>query len=117
MQQYLTYTDTDAFTDWPKMQPNIIFGYTKECNRCNGHGGWNLKLNAYPLHHYENNRENRHRYSHFRAVCDHCNGWGYTSPDESCIGHEWKLNKNLNSYQQQYQCLHCVKSMYVDTSD
>ena len=62
---YLKPNDRDAFVDWPKIKftdfiekyPYWVEKYV-ECPLCFGHGGWNLKINAYPLHEKENNSEN-----------------------------------------------------------
>jgi RecJ-like exonuclease len=106
-----------AFVDFPKKDPKPEYGMTKECPVCKGHGGWNLELNAYPLHNYENTPENRHKYSHFKACCSHCNGWGYTREDEDCDGHEWIFVKNLGRCYNQYECSKCGKTWNIDSSD
>ena len=84
MVEYLTPEHPDAFVDMFKHKPQHEFKH--ECPKCKGHGGWNLMLNAYGLPPgYENNITNRHKYSHFRAHCAQCNGWGYTILSETCI--------------------------------
>jgi len=118
---YMDQNHPDAFVDYPgKMERDSVMtslGYTKECPVCKGYGGWNLELNAYKLHDYEDTAENRHRYSHFRANCGHCNGWGVVSPEEQCSGHEWKRVKNLGNCYNRYECIHCGQQQDVDSSD
>lgn len=115
MKKYMDHTHPDAFVDHPKLEPK--YGATVECPRCKGHGGWNLELNAYSLHDKEDTAENRHKFSHFRACCNHCNGWGYVSPKETCPGHEWKHVRNLGRCYDQYQCTVCEAISNVDSSD
>ena len=112
---YLTPAHPDAFVDWPVMQPTAAF--TKPCHVCKCHGGWNLTLNAYPLHHYTNTPENRHRYSHFRKVCNHCNGYGYVHPDNNCPGHEWVHTRNVGRCLDEYKCKHCPAIAQFDSGD
>jgi hypothetical protein len=115
--QYMDHTHPDAFVDFEKLEPMVNTGYTKPCPVCQCYGGWNLKLNAYPLHNYPNTAENRHRYSHFRSNCSHCNGYGYTLPTETCSGHEWERKQNLGRCYTLYVCKKCNKNMEVDSSD
>lgn len=114
--KYLEATDTDAFVDWPEVEVRLLKG-NKVCPVCQGHGGWNLKLNAYNLHSYENTPENRHRYSHFRCCCSHCNGWKQVRADENCQGHEWKRIATTGRCLNLYECVHCGKKSEVDSSD
>lgn len=111
----MDHTHPDAFVDWPVMQP--AHGYTKPCPVCKCHGGWNLQLNAYSLHHYPDTPENRHRYSHFRATCGHCHGWGYVRPENTCPGHEWVHVRNTDRCLAEYQCKHCNVVAEFDSSD
>jgi hypothetical protein len=117
MSEYLSPTDTGAFDDWVRREPESAYGMSKECPVCRGYGGWNLALNAYPLHDYADTPENRHRYSHFRACCSHCNGWGYVHDSEMCSGHEWKFDRNLGRCYNRYRCIRCDKVSDVDSSD
>jgi len=112
---YMDHTHPDAFVDWVHKEP--AYGCTKECPRCKGFGGWNLLLNSYPLHGKEDTPENRHLFSHFRAMCSHCNGWGYVSPAETCTGHDWKWIQNLGRCFNRYECIHCKKTSDVDSGD
>lgn len=113
---YLTPNDTDAFLDYPRLEPHGSFNI--ECPRCKGHGGWNLRVNAYPLHGKENNPENRHRHSHFRGICDHCNGWGYVNEATAnkCQGHDWVFVRNTGNCLNLYKCAHCGEQNEVDSS-
>lgn len=116
---YLTPESPEAFVDFPMADAEFAAKYnlTKICPRCKGHGGWNLKLNSYPLHDKPDTAENRHRYSHFRASCSHCNGWGYVREDENCPGHEWKHVRNVGRCLNLYRCEKCGKEREVDSSD
>jgi RecJ-like exonuclease len=119
MTKYLTPDSPDAFTDHPMMDPVQAAKYslTKECPRCKGHGGWNLLLNEYPLHGKEDTAANRHKFSHFRASCSHCNGWGYVRADEMCAGHEWEFVRNTGRCLNLHKCKHCGKLWEIDSSD
>lgn len=65
----------DLYLDFPPVR--TVPEGKKTCVVCEGHGGHNVRLNAYPLYGYENTRENRHLHAHFRHGCVNCNGWGY----------------------------------------
>jgi hypothetical protein len=113
---YMTADHPQAFIDWAMMEPGTYLN--KQCQRCKGHGGWNLQLFAYSMPRgYEDTAENRHRYRHFRSVCDHCNGWGYVGKDETCTGHEWINRRNVGRCLNEYTCKHCNKVEVVDSSD
>jgi len=114
--KYMDHTHPDAFVDHERMQP--AYGCTVECPRCKGFGGWNLQLNAYGLPAGEaDTPENRKKFVHFRAICGHCNGWGFVSPEETCQGHDWKWIKNVGNCLNRYECIHCKKTSDVDSSD
>ncbi len=113
---YLEPTDPGAFDDWPEVNVRFIKGY-KLCHVCKGHGGWNLRLNAYPLHGRDDTPENRHTFSHFRCCCSHCNGWKQVRADENCQGHEWKHIATTGRCLNLYECIHCGKKHEVDSSD
>jgi len=117
MAKYLEPTDPNAFLDFPLRKPKPEYGYIEECPKCMGHGGWNLKLNAYPLHQYEDIPENRHRYSHFRAGCFHCWGWGFVRPEDADHVHDWQHVKVLGNCLDLYECSVCNKQWQVDSSD
>jgi len=119
MQTYLERTDPDALVDYPPADPAKAaeIGMTELCPKCKGYGGWNLKLNAYPLHQYEDPPENRHKFSHFRAGCDHCIGWGYVRPEDADHIHEWKRVGSLGNCLHLDKCKICGKQWQVDSSD
>lgn len=112
---YLTPEHPDAFVDHVLREPSGDL--TKLCPTCKGYGGWNLRLNAYPLHDREDTAENRHKFSHFRASCSHCNGWGYVHQTENCPGHEWKHVRNTGNCLNLYRCTVCGKEWEIDSSD
>lgn len=89
MSTYMDPSHPDAFVDHPMQQMIEGIGHTHVCPKCKGHGGWNLQLNVYPLHGYEDTPENRHRFAHFRAGCTQCHGFGYVPESESVHVHEW----------------------------
>lgn len=113
MTEYLKPTDENAFLDWDKKK---IPKDKKECPQCKGHGGWNLKINAYPLYKKRNTKKNRHLFSHFRASCDCCNGWGYVEKSLDHI-HKWKKNRNLGNCLNLYTCEICKEDWIIDSSD
>ena len=115
MSEFLSPTDDGAFADYPLRQP--MHGLTKMCPRCEGHGGWNLRLNAYPLHDKADTAQNRHAFSHFKTGCGHCYGYGYVQDSETCEGHDWKFEKNLGRCYNRYACSKCNQTMDVDSSD
>lgn len=123
MNKYLNPGDKGCWKDWPRSEMKKLremshaSGHTKLCPVCKGHGGWNLTLNAYPLHNYADTPKNRHYQSHFRAHCMHCNGWGWTSPGEQCSGHEWKHVRNTGNCLNLYECTKCGKRWEIDSSD
>ncbi len=113
---YLEPNDEGAFLDHPRMEPSG--NYNIECPLCKGHGGWNMRLNAYPLHGKENNPANRHQFSHFRCICRHCNGWGYVDAATAakCQGHDWVFVRNTGNCLNLYECKHCGEKNVVDSS-
>lgn len=123
MNKYLEPTDADAFLDFPKKSLEKILesspwmkDHSVECPQCKGHGGWNLRINAYPLHHHENTAENRHEFSHFRASCSHCHGWGYVKPEDANHVHEWVWVKNTGNCLNLHECKTCGKQWEIDSS-
>lgn len=105
--------------DYPKSDRKYTSGpgYV-QCPKCKGHGGWNLELNCYPLHGREDTPENRHRYAHFKASCDNCNGHGGVlagSDDELCE-HELVKVSSPSMFMHEYRCLHCDTSKVYDSS-
>jgi hypothetical protein len=93
------------------------YGMTILCPQCRGHGGWNLRVNAYSMHGRPDTPENRHRYSHFRAHCDQCGGYGYVRPDDADHIHEWVRVKNIGNCLNLYECKVCKRQREVDSSD
>ena len=107
--------------DWEVQNPpdnyDIAEAVALMCPRCKGHGGWNLKLNAYPLHDYPDTPENRHRYSHFRASCGSCWGWGYLQKGQTCA-HKWDgPQRNIGHCLTIWTCSLCGAEREVDSSD
>jgi len=119
MNVYLDTTDKDAFVDFPgKLRPSSAYpSRSSECPKCKGYGGWNLKLNAYPLHNLEDNAENRHKFSHFRQGCYHCSGWGWVREEDANHVHDWDFVSNLGNCLNLYECNICGKTWQVDSSD
>ena len=117
MKKYLDPTDPDAFLDYERKSPEPDLGFTVECPRCKGHGGWNLRLNAYPLRGYENTPENRHLYSHFRAGCSHCQGHGYVTPENADHVHQWVFVEITGNCLSLHRCKVCGREWEIDSSD
>lgn len=122
---YLTPDDADAFLNWDKQElPETRFasmvGYTVECPKCKGHGGWHLRVNAYP-----NQPEGKRD---FNCQCNQCNGWGYVKPglDATCV-HDWKELSQAQCREKSithhgmcwhvYECTKCGRTMAQDSSD
>jgi hypothetical protein len=117
MNTYIEPTDNDAFVDFPeKAAPPEYMGLTVECPQCKGHGGWNLRLNEYRLHGKEDTPENRHLFSHFRAHCTQCQGYGYVTPDNADHIHKWKIVRNTGNCLNLYECEVCGRGWEVDSS-
>ena len=119
MQTYLEPTDPEAFVDHPVQDVAFAaqYGMPVECPQCKGHGGWNLKLNAYPLHGKEDNAHNRHLFSHFRASCSQCNGWGYVRHEDADHIHQWETVERLGNCLHLDRCKVCGREWQVDSSD
>ena len=117
MQKYLEPTDPGAFVDHERLNPEPSMGYTVECPQCKAHGGWNLKLNEYPLRGKENTPENRKLFSHFRASCSQCQGYGYVAPDNADHIHEWVFVKNTGNCLNLHECKICARKWEIDSSD
>jgi hypothetical protein len=117
---YLTNEHVDAHLDWPSRPittTELDKGWSV-CPKCNGWGGHNLRINAYPLRAgLSDTAENRHRYRHFRCQCDQCFGWGrVTASDAECI-HEWQMGRNLGRCLSEWVCVKCQAIRVVDSSD
>ncbi len=113
MSQFLEPTDANAFVDHP-MKPQVEG--CVECPKCKGHGGWNLRLNAYSLHGKEDTPENRHLFAHFRASCNNCWGWGYVEPKNADHVHDWKP-RSIGNCESEWTCATCNEKRIVDSSD
>jgi hypothetical protein len=118
MKTYLDPDHPDAFIDFPAPPaPPEYMGATVECPLCKGHGGWNLALNEYKLHGKEDTPENRHLFSHFRASCSQCQGYGHVRPEDSDHVHEWKWIQNIGNCLNLHECTKCGKKWQIDSSD
>lgn len=115
MQTFLDENSPDAHTDFPVKpeRPDHLPG-SQECPRCKGHGGWNLRLNAYPLHNLPDTPETRHRNAHFRANCPQCNGYGWTD-DIACI-HEFVRVGSVAMHEHIDRCAKCATERIYDSS-
>ena len=116
MSKYLEPGDEGAWEDFPSKpeKPSHMGDAFVECPRCQGHGGWNLSLRAYPLHDMADTAENRHRYSHFRSHCGQCHGYGWTD-DVECI-HEMEYSQNVGNCENEYKCKKCDHRVVYDSS-
>jgi hypothetical protein len=114
---YLTPDDPHAFDDYPLAPvPPPEYGFSDTpCPTCKGHGGWNLKVNSSPLHNYPDTPENRHLYSHFRASCGSCWGWGYLAKGQTCA-HEWTRSRSIGNCLSVWTCGKCGAEREVDSS-
>lgn len=102
MEKYLTPSDPGAFEGRevlpaPKWEAAM-------CAQCFGHGGWNLKLNAYGPG------------AHFKALCDNCSGYGWVPASQGSHIHSWRFQKNLGRCYNRYVC-ECGQTQDVDSSD
>ena len=113
---YLTPDSIDAFLDYPEVDRSNWAENVIECPKCKGHGGWNLKINAYPLHNHLNTAENQHRSSHFRSSCGSCWGHGHLQAGQTCA-HEWTTERNVGKCLHEWSCGKCGEKRVVDSSD
>ena len=115
--RYLDETGPDAFLDFPPVDRTKWPEESVDCPKCKGHGGWNLRLNAYPLRYdCEDTPEDRHRYTHFRASCGACWGWGYLDSRDSCP-HEWdSTSTKVGNCLHEWTCKLCKTTRLVDSS-
>jgi hypothetical protein len=118
MSDYLAHTDPAAFADMEKKLPEpcskMLGAYAKprvesvpvvECAKCNGHGGWNLKLDAFGAG------------KHFRASCNNCTGWGFVPASQGDHIHEWDRGETVGRCVTRYTCAGCGHVSDVDSSD
>lgn len=113
--EYLTPESTDAFLDFPDVDRSKWAKNVIECPICKGHGGWNLRINAYPLHNIPNTVENRHLKANFRSSCGSCWGHGYLQPGQTCP-HEWSVGKKIGNCLHEWICSKCGIKQQVDSS-
>ena len=106
--------------DYPEVPiPNdmdIAEAVLRSCPRCKQHGGWNLQVNAYPLHDRPDTPENRHHYSHFRASCGSCWGYGFLQKGQTCA-HVWNgPSRTIGHCLHEWTCSKCSAKREVDSS-
>lgn len=104
---YLTPQDPGAFEGASKRIPEPGLKLTSECPKCQGYGGWHLRLNAYGPG------------KHFSCVCFNCHGWGYVRPEEAGHAHEFDRGVAVGRCLTQYTCQlpGCGYQKTVDSSD
>lgn len=117
MTSYWNHTHPRAFENMSRRSPER--NLTLECPKCKGYGAWHLSAD-------ENYR--KRSYPYFDASCGQCHGWGFVDPntnDATCM-HEWRgltyeESKALNLFTARCWhnsvCVHCDKTMGVDSSD
>jgi len=66
------------FSDIPLKQPPVSAGLVHVCPKCRGHGGWNLRRNAYGPG------------KHFQCGCGQCNGWGFVDESDRLCVHGYR---------------------------
>lgn len=128
--KYLTADDPEAFIDYPKMAQPLEHHLhcAVQCPACHGYGGWNLRLNAYPLHQHGDTPENRHNFSHFRASCSQCSGSGWTTPENATCIHDYARKLTFAQCRERgiyhagrcwhvYECTKCGATTSQDSSD
>lgn len=107
--QYMTYEDPLAHIGMepkaaPKKHPRLTDPVL--CPKCQGYGGWHLKLDRFGPG------------AHFNAACNQCNGYGWVqrgSLDESCI-HDFKeIPVKMHIYMN--VCQKCGHTNVIDSSD
>lgn len=87
-----------------------------KCPVCKGHGGWNIKLDAYG------------KGKHFQAFCTQCTGWGWVikgSKDETCIHETEEIShkeaqklgvQTWGMFCHVYRCKKCGQTAAYDSS-
>lgn len=110
--RYLRPTDPDAFKDWEVIPiKETVVKNPVLCPLCLGHGGWNLRLDAYTPRPGMKN--------HFTCFCDSCWGEGYVEKDSlnhKCFPHEWE-RKTIGRCLHEWKCQKCGQLHTVDSSD
>lgn len=87
-----------------EVKPHPGNAYGKTCPKCEGHGRWNIQIDAYGKGH------------HFQMVCGACNGRGYLRKGQTCT-HEWHRKANIGKCLNLYACKHCGEQKAIDSSD
>jgi hypothetical protein len=95
--------DATDFTDVPLKQPPGLAGLVHVCPKCRGHGGWNLRLNAYGPG------------KHFQCGCGQCNGWGFVGESDRHCVHDYQeltpaesRTRGTPHYGMRWHVLECV---------
>ena len=108
---YMAYDDPQAHIDMvqkpmPEKHPKSRLNDPVLCPKCQGYGGWHLKLNDFGPG------------IHLNAACNQCNGWGWVpreSLDATCV-HDW-TEKTLRMFVHKWTCSKCGHTKIVDSSD
>lgn len=74
------------------------------CGKCEGHGSYNLELDAYGAG------------NHFACLCHACDGHGYHHPD-SCEDHKFVFVRKLGRCIEEMKCAVCSLVRVIDSSD
>ena len=79
------------------------------CPKCQGHGKWNLKLNAYGPG------------KHFQGACGQCWSWGFVAPgslDETCL-HTFKAIAPRDRFRCSHtiECTTCKRQISYSSDD
>lgn len=113
---YLNEDSKDAFLDMEVLErPDLRYASMKDkkwvlCPKCKGHGGWNLKLNAYP-------DQKVPKMKHFRSSCSQCWSWGWVeeeSLDATCV-HDWEHTTH-KMFDHSMTCTKCGRERRYDSS-
>jgi len=103
---YMTPLHPDAFRDHTKKEMTGTY-HTQECLQCHGYGGWNLKLCQYVRQVPPRN--------HFRASCNNCDGWGYTTQEDHI--HQYGIGAETGKCLRQYTCTICGNIRTIDSKE
>lgn len=117
---YLEATDEGAFLDMPvkptmhEVNPCYNDSDYIHCPVCQGHGGWNLRLNAYGAG------------QHFQCFCTQCNGYGWVradGPNAKCIHENVEVSqeecsrRGLTHYGRCWHVTECKKCGLIGAYD
>lgn len=113
---HIPTTVEETYRDIPvREKPKYYPDWTQMCPTCEGHGNFNITLDAYGAG------------RHFRGCCSNCNGWGWIKPCDHV--HEWveisskksaELGiKHWGVFCHVYLCKHasCKEVRVTDSSD